>query len=86
MIDYKKRKKSEQWVKEKADEFTKLDTDLTFAEWCYRQGKADGRVEALDELQDKIDYEYYDGGYGDYHEVEMITRMIKESKENNDGK
>ena len=33
-------------------------------------------------LEKRIDEEYYDGGYGDYHEVEMIVRMIEQlSKE-----
>lgn len=36
---------------------------------------------ALDDLQEIIDYEYYDGGYGDYHEVEMIARMIERLKQ-----
>lgn len=36
--------------------------------------------QALDDLQREIDSEYYDGGYGDYHEVEMIARMIAELK------
>lgn len=33
---------------------------------------------ALDDIKTKIDDEYYDGGYGDYHEVEMIVRMIEQ--------
>lgn len=33
---------------------------------------------SLEELKLMIDEEYYDGGYGDYHEVEMIVRMIEE--------
>lgn len=44
---------------------------------AYKQG----RVDVLDELQSLIDCEYYDGGYGDYHEVYMIAKMIEELKE-----
>lgn len=36
--------------------------------------------QALEDLQKMIDCEYYDGGYGDYHEVEMIVRMIEQLK------
>lgn len=36
--------------------------------------------QALEDLQKMIDDEYYDGGYGDYHEVEMIVRMIERLK------
>lgn len=34
--------------------------------------------QALEDLQKMIDYEYYDGGYGTYHEVEMIIKMIEQ--------
>lgn len=34
--------------------------------------------QALEDLKNKIDDEYCDGNYGDYHEVEMIVRMIDE--------
>lgn len=41
-----------------------------------------GYNKALDDIKTKIDDEYCDGGYGDYHEVEMIVRMIEQlSKE-----
>lgn len=36
---------------------------------------------ALADLKSKIDEEFYDGGYGTYHEVEMIVRMIEKLKE-----
>lgn len=36
--------------------------------------------QALEDLQNMIDNEYYDGGYGTYHDVEMITRMIEQLK------
>lgn len=39
--------------------------------------------QALEDLQKMIDFEYYDGGYGDYHEVEMISRMIEKLKKQN---
>lgn len=59
MIDWEKRKKSEEWAKEKACEFCKKDSDLTFAEWCYQKGRADVESELLeskdsDELSQKI--------------------------------
>lgn len=62
MIDYKKRKKSEQWVKEKANEFimSEADCSLTFAEWCYLQGKADGRTEALDDIAEDFNEHLFD--------------------------
>lgn len=53
-MNWDKRKESEKWAREKADEFTKLDTDLTFAEWCYRQGKADGIREFAEEYETSI--------------------------------
>lgn len=34
--------------------------------------------QALEDLKNKIDDEYCDGGYGDYHDVEMIVRMIEQ--------
>lgn len=37
-----------------------------------------GYNQALEDLQKMIDCEYYDGGYGTYHEVEMIARMIEQ--------
>lgn len=40
-----------------------------------------GYNKALEDLQERIDEEYYDGGYGDYHEVDMIVRMIEQMKE-----
>ena len=52
---------------------------------CYQKGfadgKAKGRADVIDELLSRIDDEYCDGGYGDYHEVEMIVRMIQQLKE-----
>lgn len=47
-------------------------TLLEFSHMIYNQ--------ALEDLKSKIDDEYYDGGYGDYHEVEMIVRMIEQIK------
>lgn len=41
MMNWENRKKSEEWVKHKSEEYSKADSDLTFAEWCYQQGKAD---------------------------------------------
>lgn len=48
------RKKSEQWVRNKATEYVALDTDLTFAEWCYQEGRADERKRVLDEAYDVL--------------------------------
>lgn len=36
--------------------------------------------QVLEDLQEIIDEEYYDGGYGDYHEVAMIVRMLEQMK------
>lgn len=41
-MNWEIRKQSEKWVSEKSAEFCKSDSDLTFAEWCYHHGKADG--------------------------------------------
>lgn len=47
------------------------------------QNKSDGSYEkqiynsALNDVKDMIYDEYYDGGFGDFHEVEMIVRMIE---------
>lgn len=38
------------------------------------------RDEVIEDIISKIDDEYYDGGYGDYHEVEMIVRMLEKMK------
>ena len=38
------------------------------------------RDEVIDDIISKIDDEYYDGGYGDYHEVAMIVRMLEQMK------
>lgn len=40
------------------------------------------RDEVVDAIISKIDDEYCDGGYGDYHEVAMIVRMLEQMKEN----
>lgn len=44
-MNWERRKQSENWVREKANEFVKLNSELTFAEWCYQQGKKDGAIE-----------------------------------------
>lgn len=44
-MNWERRKQSERWVREKANEFNKTTSGLTFAEWCYQQGKADGARE-----------------------------------------
>lgn len=44
-MNWEKRKQSEEWTKAKADEFVRLESDLTFSEWCYQQGRADGARE-----------------------------------------
>ena len=31
----------------------------------------------IDDIINKIDEEYYDGGYGDYHEVEKIVKLLE---------
>lgn len=36
--------------------------------------------QALEDIKSKIDDEYYDSGYGNYYEVEMIVRMIEQIK------
>ena len=46
-MNQENRKKSEAWVKEKANEFTQLDCDLTFAEWCYQQGRSDAFTQII---------------------------------------
>lgn len=38
------------------------------------------RDEVIDDIISKIDDEYYDGGYGYYHEVAMIVRMLEQMK------
>lgn len=40
-MNWERRKQSEEWTKTKANEFVSLESDLTFSEWCYRQGEAD---------------------------------------------
>lgn len=44
-----KRKESEKWVSKKADEFVEanVDNEITFAEWCYQQGKSDAIEECI---------------------------------------
>lgn len=46
-----------------------------------KKGYEQGRVDAIDEAIKSIDDEYFDGGYGDYHEVAMIVRMLNQLKE-----
>ena len=55
------------------------DTDIIGCamNFAYQQGRED----AIDEAIKSIDDEYFDGGYGDYHEVAMIVRMLKQLKE-----
>lgn len=48
-----RRKLSEAWTKSKADEFVKMESELTFSEWCYEQGKADGKALVLEEVKNK---------------------------------
>lgn len=50
-------------------------------EECSKEAYEDGYNKALEYLQERIDEEYYDGGYGDYHEVAMIVRMIEKMKD-----
>lgn len=38
------------------------------------------RAKTIDECINAIDAEYYDCGYGDYHEVEMVVRLLKQMK------
>lgn len=52
MIDWEKRRKSEEWAKEKACEFCKTNSDLTFAEWCYQKGKEDGAKKIIKFAED----------------------------------
>lgn len=44
------RKKSEDWAREKEKEWVDADSVLTFAEWCYQQGKADEREKAIEKI------------------------------------
>lgn len=53
-MNWKTRKSSVEWVKHKSEEFCKTDSDLTFAEWCYKQGKADGIREFAEEYETSI--------------------------------
>lgn len=39
------------------------------------------RTDTINRVIEAIDEEYYDGGYGDYHEVAMIVRMLEQLKE-----
>lgn len=42
---------------------------------------SDIRNKTIDECINTIDDEYYDAGYGTYHDVEMVVRMLKNLKE-----
>lgn len=53
MMNWENRKKSEEWARHKSEEFCKADSDLTFAEWCYQQGKAD-TIEEKEEKTSKL--------------------------------
>ena len=57
-------------------QFNKCDGTMGCHLYC-RESLKNAYNLALEELQSMIDKEYYDGGYGDYHEVETISRMIK---------
>lgn len=50
-MNWENRKKSEEWVKHKSEEYCKADSDLTFAEWCYEQGKADAKSDIAKECR-----------------------------------
>ena len=54
------------------------------AQKSYNIGHDDGYQAALLDIKEKIDEEYFDGGYGDCHDVEMIVRMIDELAAKND--
>lgn len=41
-MNWERRKQSEDWARRMAYEFDKANSLLTFAEFCYEQGKADG--------------------------------------------
>lgn len=43
-------KEREKWMSQKVDEFIKDDSNLTFAEWCYQQGKADERENVIEKI------------------------------------
>lgn len=83
--DLEQRKKSEKWVREKAEEFNKTGTLLTFSEWCYRQGKADGRIEVFKELFENIIPTLYENDVDEevINECKKLLEQIKESE--NDG-
>ena len=61
-------------VLSEVDMNTKKYWESTRVKGAYRQGYN----KALEDLKNKIDDEYCDGDYGDYHEVEMIVRMIEQ--------
>lgn len=44
-MNMERRKQSEDWARRMAYEFDKANSHLTFAEFCYEQGKADGTRE-----------------------------------------
>lgn len=46
-----RRKQSEDWARRMAYEFDKANSHLTFAEFCYEQGKADGVREFAEKIK-----------------------------------
>lgn len=48
---------------------------------CEEEIRADARAKTIDECINAIDAEYYDAGYGTYHDVEMVVRMLRNLKE-----
>lgn len=56
-MDWEKRKKSEQWVAVMADKYVEDKSELTFAEWCYRQGQAEERQKFAKWLPKNLDFE-----------------------------
>lgn len=88
MVDWEKRKKSEEWAKEKACEFCKTDSDLTFAEWCYLKGRADVESELLeskdsDELSQKIAIDILERGIATIKQ-RVLSELADEIRKSND--
>lgn len=74
-MNWERRKQSEKWTKAKAVEFAKLESDLTFAEWCCEQGKADARTKFAEWLCERMDINV----------DEVLAKYEEYEKEQNDG-
>lgn len=82
--DLTKRKESEHWAREKADEYAKANSDLTFAEWCYRQGRTDERAKTIDEAIENVIPTLCENDVDD-ETIEQCKRLFEQMKgEQND--